>query len=46
MVDVGIDPTTGKRKQLTRTFGTLKEAKAEYRAHHQPSPGRDVGIAE
>lgn len=30
MVDVGIDPTTGKRKQLTRTFGTLKEAKAEY----------------
>jgi hypothetical protein len=30
VVDVGIDPTTGKRKQLTRTFGTLKEAKAEY----------------
>ncbi|WP_370266015.1 tyrosine-type recombinase/integrase [Streptomyces sp. V4I8] len=29
MIDVGIDPTTGKRKQLTRTFGTLKEAKAE-----------------
>ncbi|MDQ0810159.1 integrase [Streptomyces sp. B3I7] len=30
VVDVGIDPATGKRKQLTRTFGTLKEAKAEY----------------
>ncbi|MBB6415030.1 tyrosine-type recombinase/integrase [Streptomyces sp. AK010] len=30
MVDVGIDHATGKRKQLTRTFGTLKEAKAEY----------------
>lgn len=30
VVDIGIDPATGKRKQLTRTFGTLKEAKAEY----------------
>lgn len=30
MVDVGIDHATGKRKQITRTFGTLKEAKAEY----------------
>ncbi|MEH0551153.1 tyrosine-type recombinase/integrase [Streptomyces sp. B21-101] len=30
VVDVGIDPATGKRRQLTRTFGTLKEAKAEY----------------
>ncbi|MET9374082.1 tyrosine-type recombinase/integrase [Streptomyces sp. NPDC002992] len=30
MVDVGTDPQTGKRKQLTRTFDTLKEAKAEY----------------
>ncbi|MFI7101447.1 tyrosine-type recombinase/integrase [Streptomyces sp. NPDC050161] len=30
MVDVGIDPVTKKRKQLTRTFDTLKEAKAEY----------------
>ena len=30
VVDVGIDPATGKRKQLTRTFGTLKEARAEY----------------
>ncbi|MGW3690145.1 tyrosine-type recombinase/integrase [Streptomyces sp. NPDC005125] len=30
VVDVGIDPATGKREQLTRTFDTLKEAKAEY----------------
>ncbi|MEV8019815.1 tyrosine-type recombinase/integrase [Streptomyces sp. NPDC086554] len=30
VVDVGTDPATGKRKQLTRTLGTLKEAKAEY----------------
>ncbi|MFE4870618.1 tyrosine recombinase XerC [Streptomyces sp. NPDC056682] len=30
MVDVGTDPVTGKRKQLTRTLGTLKEAQAEY----------------
>lgn len=29
MVDVGSDPVTGKRKQVTRTFGTLREAKAE-----------------
>jgi hypothetical protein len=30
VVDVGVDPATGKRKQLTRTFATLKEAKVEY----------------
>ncbi|MEU6145057.1 site-specific integrase [Streptomyces sp. NPDC047081] len=30
MIDVGVNPATGKRKQLTRTFDTLKEAKAEY----------------
>ncbi|MEU8482260.1 tyrosine-type recombinase/integrase [Streptomyces sp. NPDC048641] len=30
VVDAGIDPETGKRKQLRRTFNTLKEAKAEY----------------
>ncbi|MFC8124866.1 tyrosine recombinase XerC [Streptomyces sp. NPDC057302] len=30
VVDVGTDPATGKRKQLTRTLGTLREAKAEY----------------
>ncbi|MET9559974.1 MULTISPECIES: tyrosine-type recombinase/integrase [Streptomyces] len=30
VVDAGMDPATGKRKQLRRTFDTLKEAKAEY----------------
>ncbi|MFD7013670.1 tyrosine-type recombinase/integrase [Streptomyces sp. NPDC059928] len=30
VVDVGTDPATGKRKQLTRTLRTLKEAQAEY----------------
>jgi hypothetical protein len=30
VVDVGADPATGKCKQLTRTFGTLREAKVEY----------------
>ncbi|MET7718640.1 tyrosine-type recombinase/integrase [Streptomyces sp. NPDC005407] len=30
VVDVGIDPETGKRKQLRRTFDSLKEARAEY----------------
>ena len=29
VVDVGPDPGTGKRTQLTRTFDTLREAKAE-----------------
>lgn len=29
VVDVGRDPATGKRTQLTRTFDTLREAKAE-----------------
>lgn len=30
VVDVGTDPQTGKRKQLTRTFDKRKEAVAEY----------------
>jgi integrase len=30
VVDVGTDPATGKRRQLTRTLGTFKEAQAEY----------------
>ncbi|MEV5958504.1 Arm DNA-binding domain-containing protein [Streptomyces sp. NPDC051987] len=30
VVDAGIDPETGKRKQLRRTFDSLKEARAEY----------------
>jgi integrase len=30
VVDIGRDPETGKRKQLTRTFATLREAKVAY----------------
>ncbi|MFD5348331.1 tyrosine-type recombinase/integrase [Streptomyces anulatus] len=30
VVDVGAHPSTGKRRQVTRTFCTLREAKAEY----------------
>ncbi|MET7512212.1 tyrosine-type recombinase/integrase [Streptomyces sp. NPDC005480] len=30
VVDAGRDPETGKRKQLTRTFATLREAKIAY----------------
>lgn len=30
VVDAGIDPETGKRRQLRRTFDSLKEARAEY----------------
>ncbi|MFJ4806042.1 tyrosine-type recombinase/integrase [Streptomyces murinus] len=30
VVDAGIDPETRKRKQLRRTFDSLKEARAEY----------------
>ncbi|MFJ4902545.1 Arm DNA-binding domain-containing protein [Streptomyces sp. NPDC088727] len=30
VVDVGAHSSTGKRRQVTRTFGTLREAKAEY----------------
>ena len=29
VVDAGADPATGKRRQLTRTFDTLREARAE-----------------
>ena len=29
VVDVGRDPTTGKRKQLTRTFNRKKDAQSE-----------------
>ncbi|MEU4205258.1 tyrosine-type recombinase/integrase [Streptomyces sp. NPDC026294] len=30
VIDVGVDPETGRRKQLRRTFDSLKEARAEY----------------
>jgi integrase len=43
VVDVGTDPATGKRKQLTRMFDTLKQAKAEYaRVHSRRHEGTFV----
>jgi integrase len=43
VVDVGRDPDTGKRKQVTRTFDTRKEAKAEYaRIKHESDRGTYV----
>lgn len=41
--DVGVDPETGKRKQLTQTFGKLKDAIAEdARIRHQRHGGTYV----
>ena len=31
VIDIGRDPATGKRRQLTKTYGTKKEARAEPR---------------
>ncbi|MEU1455450.1 tyrosine-type recombinase/integrase [Streptomyces avermitilis] len=43
VIDVGKDPQTGKRKQLTVTKDTKKEAEAEYaRIKHQRSQGTYV----
>ena len=43
VVDVGADPRTGKRKQLTRTFDKRKEAIAEYeRIRHQCRTGEFI----
>lgn len=43
VVDVGRDPATGKRKQLTRTLDTKREAKAEYaRIRHETDLGTYV----
>ncbi|WP_282697623.1 site-specific integrase [Streptomyces sp. CC208A] len=40
VVDVGINPETGKRRQLTRTFAKLKEAREEYaRLTHRRDEG-------
>jgi integrase len=42
-VDTGRDPVTGKRRQVTRTFGLLREAKAELaRIGHQSRTGEYV----
>jgi len=43
VVDIGADPTTGKRRQLTVTKDTKKEALAEYaRIQHQKATGTFV----
>jgi len=43
VVDVGRDPDTGRRKQLTQTFDTKREAKAEYaRIRHETDRGTFV----
>ncbi|GAA4630043.1 site-specific integrase [Actinoallomurus vinaceus] len=43
VVDIGRDPETGKRKQLTRTFDKQREARREYdRIRHQTGEGTYV----
>lgn len=43
VVDIGRDPQTGKRRQLTKTFDTKKEARAEYaKIKHQVDEGTFV----
>lgn len=43
VIDVGRDPDTGKRKQVTHTFDTKREAKAEYaRIKHESDRGTYV----
>jgi Arm DNA-binding domain len=43
VIDIGRDPTSGKRRQLTKTFDTRREARAEYaRIRHQSGEGSFV----
>jgi integrase len=43
VADIGRDPTTGKRRQLTKTFDTKREARDEYaKIHHQTAEGTFV----
>ncbi|PKW13655.1 tyrosine-type recombinase/integrase [Saccharopolyspora spinosa] len=43
VVDIGRDPKTGKRRQITKTFDTKREAKAEHaRIKHQTGEGSYV----
>lgn len=43
VIDVGRDPKTGRRRQLTKTYDTKKEARAEYtRIKHQTGEGTFV----
>jgi integrase len=44
VIDIGRDPATGKRRQLTKTYGAKKEARAEYaKVKHQTDEGTFVG---
>lgn len=43
VIDIGRDPKTGRRRQLTKTYDTKKEARAEYaRIKHQTGEGTFV----
>jgi integrase len=43
VVDIGPDPTTGRRRQLTKTFDTKREARDEYaKIRHQTTEGTFV----
>ncbi|WP_236788140.1 tyrosine recombinase XerC [Amycolatopsis sp. GM8] len=47
VVDIGADPTTGRRRQLTRTYDSKKEARAEYsRIRHETDDGTLVAPAK
>ncbi|MCE7010014.1 site-specific integrase [Kibdelosporangium philippinense] len=44
VIDIGRDPASGRRKQLTKTYDTKKEARAEYaKIKHQTDEGTFVG---
>jgi integrase len=43
VIDIGRDPKTGRRRQLTKTYDTKKEARAEYaKIKHQTGEGTFV----
>ncbi len=47
VIDIGRDPKTHKRRQLTRTHSTKKEARAEYaKIKHQTDEGTFVAPDE
>lgn len=47
VIDIGRDPTTKKRRQLTKTYDTKKEARAEYaRIRHQTEEATFVAPAK
>jgi integrase len=47
VIDIGRDPKTNKRRQLTKTYDTKKEARTEYaKIKHQTDEGTFVGPAK